>query len=76
MNGAILEKNILLKIKCVFLFPLQLLSETFLILRRIDRDMIKTIYWSSCKEVAYQGGGGGLKPPPPQNSEGPPQLSN
>jgi len=28
----------------VFLFPLQPLSETFLILRRTERDMFKTIY--------------------------------
>ena len=34
------EKN-LLNIKCVFWFSLQLLSETFLILRRIQRDTIK-----------------------------------
>ena len=33
----------------VFWFPLQLLSETFLILRRTERDMIKNVYWSSCK---------------------------
>ena len=34
--------------KC-FLFSLHLLYETFLILRRHERDMIKTVYWSSCK---------------------------
>ena len=33
--------------KCVF--SLQLLSKTLLILRRNERDMIKNIYWSSCK---------------------------
>jgi hypothetical protein len=33
---------------CVLIF-LQLLSETFLILRRTERDMIKNVYWSSCK---------------------------
>jgi len=32
-----------------FVFFLQLLSETFLILRRIERDMIKNVYLSSCK---------------------------
>ena len=31
----------LLKTKCLFLFSLQLLSETLLIRRRIERDMIK-----------------------------------
>jgi len=39
----------ILNIKCVFVLPLQLLSETFLILRRSERDMIKNVYWSSCK---------------------------
>jgi hypothetical protein len=35
-------------IKCLFLFSLRLSSETFLILGRIYRGMIKNIYWSSC----------------------------
>jgi len=39
------RKN-LLSIKYVFLFSLQLLSKTFLILRRSERDMIKIVYWS------------------------------
>jgi hypothetical protein len=42
-------KKKLLNIKSVFWFSLQILSETFLILRRIQRDMIKNIYRSSCK---------------------------
>ena len=33
----------------VFWFSLQLLSETFLILRRTERDTIKSVYRSSCK---------------------------
>jgi hypothetical protein len=33
--------------KFVFWFSLQLLSETFLILRRTERDMIKNVYWAS-----------------------------
>jgi hypothetical protein len=41
--------NTLLNIKCVFRFSLPHLSETILILRRIQRDMIKNVYWSSCK---------------------------
>jgi hypothetical protein len=39
----------LLNTKCVFWFSLLYLSETFLILRRNERDMIKNIYWSLCK---------------------------
>jgi hypothetical protein len=39
----------LLNIKCVFWFYLQVLSVIFLILRRIKRDKIKNLYWSSCK---------------------------
>ena len=32
----------------VFRFSLQIWSETFLILRRNERDIIKIVYWSSC----------------------------
>jgi len=39
----------LLHVKCVFGFSLQFLSETFLILRRTERDMIKYALWSSRK---------------------------
>jgi len=39
----------LLTIKCVFGFSLQILSETFLILRRIYRDSTINVYQSSCK---------------------------
>ena len=35
--------------KCVFAFSIQLSSETFLILRKNERNMIKNIYWSSRK---------------------------
>jgi hypothetical protein len=38
-----------LNTKCVFWFSLQLSSETFLILRRTEQDMIKKVNWSSCK---------------------------
>ena len=48
INGTIFEKK-LLNTKCVFLFSLQLLYETFLIIRRTERDMIKNVYRSSCK---------------------------
>jgi len=33
----------------VFRLSLQRLSETRLIVGRIERDMIKNVYWSSCK---------------------------
>jgi len=42
------NKNQIYKIVC-FDFPLQLLSETFLILRRTERDMVKNVYWASCE---------------------------
>jgi len=38
-------------IQNLFWFSLQLLSETFLILRRIQRDMMKNVNTSSCKNV-------------------------
>ena len=38
----------LLIAKCLFSLPLQLLSETFLILRGTERDMVKNVYRSSC----------------------------
>jgi len=47
-KGHNLKKK-LLDINCVFWFPLQLLSETFLVLRRLKRYMIKNVYWSSDK---------------------------
>ena len=39
----------MLSTKCVFWFSLQLLFETFLVLRITKRDVIKNVYWSSCK---------------------------
>ena len=51
----------------MFLFSLQLLSETFLILRRIERDMIKDVHWYSCIvpdifcQIFKKFGGGGRK---------------
>jgi hypothetical protein len=44
INGMIFEKKKLLTSKRVFCFPLKLSSETFFILRRTERDMIKKIY--------------------------------
>jgi hypothetical protein len=48
INGAIFGKK-LLKIKCVFLFSLQNLSITFLILKKIERDIVLTVKTSSCE---------------------------
>jgi hypothetical protein len=41
-------KKYILNIECVFWFPVQLLSETFLTQRTTERDMIINIYLSSC----------------------------
>ena len=43
------KKKKLLNTKCVFWFSLQLLSETFLILRITERDIIINVLRSSCK---------------------------
>ena len=48
INGTILWKK-LLNIKYVFLIYLQLMSETFIILRIIQRDIIINVRRSSCK---------------------------
>ena len=47
-NGMISEKK-LLNIKYVFWFYLQLLSVTYLILRRPEQNINKNVYWSPCK---------------------------
>ena len=52
INGKIFEKKKVLNPKRVFRFSLQFLSETFLILRRNERDIIKNVYWTSCKVSA------------------------
>ena len=52
INGRIFGRK-LLNIKCVFWFSLQLLSETFLILRRIQRDIITNEHTSSPKSNHY-----------------------
>jgi hypothetical protein len=46
---ARLSEKRLLNIKCVFWYSLQLLSEIFLILRRIQRDIAINVRLSSCK---------------------------
>jgi hypothetical protein len=48
INGTIFGKKIL-RIKCPFWFSLQLLSETFLVIKRIQRDIIINVHRCSCK---------------------------
>ena len=43
------KKKIIYQIKYVFWFSLQLLSATFLVLRRNEWDMIRNVHWSSRK---------------------------
>jgi hypothetical protein len=43
------RKKMLLNVKCVLRLSLQIVSETFLILRRNERDIRKNIYWYSRK---------------------------
>jgi len=49
IKDRIFGKKMLMRIKFVFWFSLKLLSETVPILRRIERDMIKNVHWSSFK---------------------------
>jgi hypothetical protein len=53
-HGTIFGKK-LLNVKCVFWLSLQLLSETFFILRRIQRD-IRNLQRSSCKLALFFSG--------------------
>ena len=53
IKGKIFEKKRSLNIKCEIWFSLQILSETFFILRRNERDMIKNVYWYSCKVQVF-----------------------
>ena len=48
INGTIFEGKVL-NIKCVFLFYIQLLSRTFIIVRRILRDIVKNAKKFWCK---------------------------
>ena len=49
INGMIFEKKNLLNIKYVFLYSLQGLFETFLILRENQRGIVINVITSSCK---------------------------
>ena len=48
INGTTFGKKVL-NIKCVFWFCLPILSETFLILRRLQGDFTRNVHWYSCK---------------------------
>jgi len=54
INGRIFDKKNLFNIigLCVFFFSVQILSETFLIKKKTERDMIKDARCSSCKVPA------------------------
>ena len=52
INGTIGGKK-LLNMNCLFLFSLQLLSETFLIMRRVQREIVINMKMSSCKRTSY-----------------------
>ena len=56
INGTISGKKHLLNIKCVFRFSLQILSKTFLILRRIDRYIVINVKMSAVKYSLYLSG--------------------
>jgi len=47
-KDTIFKKRIVENEKCILIFS-TILSETFLILRRIERDMITNVYRSACK---------------------------
>jgi hypothetical protein len=47
------EQRKLLNTKCVFWYSVQLLSGMFLILRRIQPDIITNVHWSSCKVPVF-----------------------
>ena len=52
INGTIFERN-LFNTKCVFWYSLQLLSEIFIIPRRILRNIITNVHTSSCKVPVF-----------------------
>jgi hypothetical protein len=48
INGTILRNRVTERKMCVLIFSTTL-YDTFLILRRTERDVTKNVYWSSCK---------------------------
>jgi hypothetical protein len=49
LNSKIFRKKKLQKIKCAFSFSMQFFSETFLVTRRIQREIIINVHRSACK---------------------------
>jgi len=49
INGTIFGNKMLLNIKCVLWFYLQILPVRFLVIRRTERDIIKNVHWPSYK---------------------------
>jgi hypothetical protein len=49
IHGTVFEKKKNTERKSVFRFSLKRFSETFLNLRRNESDVIKNVYWSTCK---------------------------
>jgi hypothetical protein len=49
INDRIFENKNFSNLKRVFRVSLQLLSETFFVVTRTERDMIENVCWSSCK---------------------------
>jgi hypothetical protein len=53
LQQARFTKRRLSNIICAFGLSLQLLSESFLILGRIKRNIVLNVHWSSCKNTRY-----------------------
>jgi len=54
INGTIFGRKLLNNTKCMFWFSLQLLSETFVILRRIKWDMLTNVHMCIGLHVKYR----------------------
>ena len=60
ISGTIFAKKKKSSWTLCFRFSLQLMSEIFLILRRSERNMIKNVYWPTCKVPVGSLGGLGV----------------
>jgi len=48
-KGKIFEEKKILSTQCVYRDSLQILSKTFCIVRRTERDLMENVYWASCE---------------------------